>query len=125
MKVDAEMLVSSLGKRASEFFKQFMASAPFDGSAFNYDAPTAFGILQGYKAELAKLTAAGEQMMPILDFFGIEYLSNRDLEQMETDSGKLWEVWTLKVGSTAPLWVSCTTNPRCIQLASSFQSLWI
>lgn len=118
MKVDAEMLVSSLGRRASELFKQFMASAPFDGSAFNYDTATAFGILQGYKTELSKLAEAKEQLSPVLDFFGIECLNNRDLAQMATDSDKLWEVWALKVGlhwssrgTVAPMPLSASRCP--------------
>lgn len=98
MKADAEMLVSSLGRRASELFKQFMASAPFDGAAFNYDPATAFGILQGYQAELSKLVEAKEQLAPILDFLGIESLNTRDLTQLELDLTKLWDVWVLKVG---------------------------
>lgn len=97
MKVDTEILVNVLGRRASELFKQFMTSAPFDGSSFNYETATAFGIIQGFKAEISKLCADRDQLVPILDFFGIEYHTSRDLEQMQSDIEKLWEVWSLKV----------------------------
>lgn len=97
MKVDTEILVNALGRRASELFKQFTASAPFDGSSFKYEASTAFGIIQGFKAELSKLSADRDQLIPILEFFGIEYHTSRDLEQMQGDIEKLWDVWSLKV----------------------------
>lgn len=101
MKIDAEMLVTSLARRTSDLFKQFMISAPFDGSSFKFEAATAFGILEGFKADLNKLAASREELSPILEFFGIEYHSNRDLEQMESDIDKLWDVWSLKVSAFA------------------------
>ncbi|OEH79493.1 heavy chain 2 family protein [Cyclospora cayetanensis] len=96
MKLDAELLVDSISRRASELFKHFMTSAPFDGSPFNYDTATAFSIIQSYDAELNKLTESRRELDPILDFFGIDSLPNRDLGQMKSDSNKLSELWTLK-----------------------------
>ncbi|CDJ49023.1 hypothetical protein EBH_0056020 [Eimeria brunetti] len=110
MKVDTEILVNVLGRRASELFKQFAASAPFDGSSFNYEAATAFGIIQGFKAELSKLSADRDQLLPILDFFGIEYHTSRDLEQMQGDIEKLWDVWSLKNEWDAA-WESMSAKP--------------
>ncbi|KAL8445208.1 hypothetical protein Emed_005766 [Eimeria media] len=96
MKVDAEMLINSLNRRASELFKHFTTSAPFDGASFNYDAATAFAALQGYKLELSKLNESREQLAPTLDFFGIENNPSRDIAQMENDSDKLGIVWAMK-----------------------------
>ncbi|CDJ42177.1 hypothetical protein ETH_00023545 [Eimeria tenella] len=110
MKIDAEMLVTSLARRTSDLFKQFMISAPFDGSSFKCEAATAFGILEGFKADLNKLAASREELSPILEFFGIEYHSNRDLEQMESDIGKLWDVWSLK-NDWDEAWESMSSKP--------------
>ncbi|KAL8448863.1 hypothetical protein Emag_003816 [Eimeria magna] len=96
MKADAEVLISSLNRRASELFKHFAASAPFDGASFNYDAATAFAALQGYKLEVRKLNRSREQLAPTLDFFGIENNPNRDVAQIENDSDKLGIVWAMK-----------------------------
>ncbi|CDI82515.1 hypothetical protein EPH_0040020 [Eimeria praecox] len=110
MKVDTEILVNVLGRRASELFKQFTTSAPFDGSSFNYEAATAFGIIEGFKAEISKLSADRDQLVPILDFFGIEYHTSRDLEQMQSDIEKLWDVWSLKNEWDAA-WESMSAKP--------------
>ncbi|KAL8275155.1 hypothetical protein Esti_000905 [Eimeria stiedai] len=96
MKVDAEVLINSLDRQASELFKQFIASAPFDGATFSYDTATAFAALQGYKLDLNNLKESREQLAPTLDFLGIENNTNTDITQMENDSEKLGIVWAMK-----------------------------
>ncbi|KAL8433753.1 hypothetical protein ACSSS7_003650 [Eimeria intestinalis] len=110
MKVDAELLINSLNRRGGDLFKQFIASAPFDGASFNYDTATAFAALQGYKLELSKLHEAREQLAPTLDFFGIENNTNRDIAQMESDSDKLSVVWSMKAEWDGA-WESMSSEP--------------
>lgn len=74
-----------------------MATAPFDGSAFSFDIPSALQLLDSFDIELSKLNTARHQLTPMLKFFGIEAVNNRDIAQIENDVAKLREVWVLKV----------------------------
>ncbi|KFH07428.1 putative dynein-1-alpha heavy chain, flagellar inner arm I1 complex [Toxoplasma gondii VAND] len=95
MAADIEMLMQAVGKQAADLFKQFSASAPFDGVAFNYDSQIAFNTIALYRGEVQKLRDSEERLKPKLEFFELESMQYKELAKMESDFQMLTDIWTL------------------------------
>lgn len=102
MAADIELMMQGIAKQAADLFKQFMCSAPFDGSAFGYEPQIAFSTIALYQSEVRKLRENEEQLESKLEFFGIERIQYKELTKMEADFQKLTDIWTLAVGSEEP-----------------------